>query len=59
MIELTRNLATNEPVPLSPGEEAAGHEDRFTALVERQSRFVFQVAYAVVRNPQLAEDVVQ
>ncbi len=59
MIELTGNLATNEPVPLSPGEEAAGHEARFTALVERQARFVFRVAYAVVRNPQLAEDVVQ
>lgn len=59
MIELTGNLATNEPVPLSPEEETAGHEARFTALVERQSRFVFRVAYAIVRNPQLAEDVVQ
>jgi RNA polymerase sigma-70 factor (ECF subfamily) len=31
----------------------------FTALVERQSRFVFRVAYAIVRNPYDAEDVVQ
>jgi RNA polymerase sigma-70 factor (ECF subfamily) len=34
-------------------------EDRFAALVERQSRFVYRVAFAVLRNPQDAEDVVQ
>lgn len=33
--------------------------DDFTAFVERQSRFVFRVAYSVVRNVQDAEDVVQ
>lgn len=32
---------------------------RFTALVEGRSRFVFQVAWAVLRNVQDAEDVVQ
>jgi RNA polymerase sigma-70 factor, ECF subfamily len=34
-------------------------DPHFVALVERQSGFVFRVAYAVVRNPQDAEDVVQ
>ena len=32
---------------------------RFTALVKRQSKFVFRVAYAVLRNTQDAEEVVQ
>ncbi len=31
----------------------------FEALVHRQSRFVFRVAYAVLRNPSDADDVVQ
>ena len=31
----------------------------FAALVERRSRLVFRVAYAVLRNPADAEDVVQ
>jgi RNA polymerase sigma-70 factor (ECF subfamily) len=39
---------------LTSGEEAA-----FTALVECQSRFVFRVAYAVLKNAADAEDVVQ
>lgn len=34
-------------------------ETRFALLVERQSRFVFRIAYAVLRNPEDAEDVVQ
>jgi RNA polymerase sigma-70 factor (ECF subfamily) len=40
-------------------EEAAAHEARFASLVERQSRFVFRVAYAVLRNSHDAEDAVQ
>lgn len=32
---------------------------RFAALVERQARFVFRVAYAMLRNRADAEDVVQ
>lgn len=32
---------------------------RFAELVERQSRFVYRVAYSVLRNAQDAEDVVQ
>ncbi len=38
---------------------SSGGEAEFTALVERQSRFVFGVAYAVLQNPADAEDVVQ
>lgn len=34
-------------------------EAEFTALVERQSRFVFRVAYAVLLNGHDAEDAVQ
>ena len=34
-------------------------EAEFTALVQRQSRFVFRVAYAVLLNPHDAEDAVQ
>lgn len=38
---------------------AAGKEQRFAALVERQSRYAFRVAYALVRNSHDAEDAVQ
>lgn len=34
-------------------------ELRFTEFVERQSRFAFKVAWAVLRNAQDAEDIVQ
>jgi RNA polymerase sigma-70 factor (ECF subfamily) len=34
-------------------------EERFRELVHRQSRFVFHVAYVVLRNASDAEDVVQ
>lgn len=36
-----------------------GEAAEFTALVQRQSRFVFRVAYAVLLNAADAEDVVQ
>jgi RNA polymerase sigma-70 factor (ECF subfamily) len=39
---------------LTPAEEA-----NFTALVERQSRFAYRVAYAVLLNVHDAEDAVQ
>ena len=38
---------------------SAEKEGRFASLVETQSRFVFRVAWAVLRNVQDAEDVVQ
>jgi RNA polymerase sigma-70 factor, ECF subfamily len=34
-------------------------DDAFELLVQRQSRFVFQVAYAMLRNSYDAEDVLQ
>jgi len=40
---------------LQPKQEEAD----FESLVHRQSRFVFQVAYAMLRNSHNAEDVVQ
>ncbi|HEV2485002.1 MAG TPA: sigma-70 family RNA polymerase sigma factor [Terracidiphilus sp.] len=36
-----------------------GEDAEFTALVQRQSRFVFRVAYAVLLNSYDAEDAVQ
>ena len=40
-------------------EDATACEDSFAELVERQSRFVFRVAYAVLRNVHDSDDVVQ
>src|ERR1700712_1651812 len=40
-------------------DDALSREVRFSALVERQSRFVFRVAYGVLRDPADAEDIVQ
>jgi RNA polymerase sigma-70 factor (ECF subfamily) len=37
----------------------AAEEANFTALVERQSRFAFRVAYAILLNTHDAEDAVQ
>jgi RNA polymerase sigma-70 factor (ECF subfamily) len=44
---------------LADEQDIAGCEERFAALVGRQSRFIFRVAYAVLRNSHDAEDVVQ
>jgi RNA polymerase sigma-70 factor (ECF subfamily) len=51
-------IAYREP-ELAGREEIAARAARFAALVERQAWFVYRVAYAVVRNPQDAEDAVQ
>ena len=40
-------------------EIEAGREDRFRDLLGRRSRFVFRIAYAVLRNTSDAEDAVQ
>jgi RNA polymerase sigma-70 factor (ECF subfamily) len=58
MIDISVQIAFEEP-GLARQEEAAASEARFVALVERQSRFVFRVAYAVLRNSHDSEDVVQ
>lgn len=44
---------------LSAVRSGAASEEEFEALVERQTRFVFRVAYAMLRNVHDAEDVVQ
>lgn len=50
---------TKAPAAGSERVLTAGEQAEFTALVQRQSRFVFRVAYAVVLNSAEAEDVVQ
>jgi RNA polymerase sigma-70 factor (ECF subfamily) len=48
------------PAPaLTSGQETTARQDLFAALVRRQSRFVFRVAYSVLRNSHDSEDVVQ
>ena len=44
---------------MSREEEFASREVRFADLVERHSRFLFRMAYTMLRNAQDAEDVVQ
>jgi RNA polymerase sigma-70 factor, ECF subfamily len=39
--------------------EAERRDEQFDELVGRQSRFMFQVAFSLLRNPQDAEDAVQ
>jgi RNA polymerase sigma-70 factor (ECF subfamily) len=51
-------IALREP-ELAARDAAAERDATFTALVNRQATFVFRVAYAVLRNVQDAEDVVQ
>ena len=56
-------LATGMPLPPaaqgSTRDLTTGGDAEFTALVQRQSRFVFRVAYAVLLNSYDAEDAVQ
>src|SRR5690349_16509819 len=51
MTEVTRQIGVIGSV--------ATWQAQFEDLVTRQSRFVFRVAYAVLRNPGDSEDVVQ
>lgn len=44
---------------MSGRPRALSWDDQFAALVQTHSRFVFQVAYAVLRNVHDAEDAVQ
>jgi RNA polymerase sigma-70 factor (ECF subfamily) len=58
MTELIQQIVFREPV-LERNEDASRCDHAFSALVERQSRFVFRVAYSVLRNAHDSEDVVQ
>jgi RNA polymerase sigma-70 factor, ECF subfamily len=58
MLEEVLQQTALQELHLAKPEEAE-RQARFTALVEREFRFVFRVAYAVLRNPADAEDVVQ
>jgi RNA polymerase sigma-70 factor (ECF subfamily) len=57
MSEILQQIAFREPRVAAKAEAAA--EDTFAALVTRHSRFVFRVAYSVLRNAHDAEDVAQ
>ena len=57
-MEFTERIAFPELTVASSNDDAA-RDERFASLVARQSRFVFQVAYSVLRNAHDAEDVVQ
>ena len=54
-------LAGVERAAIALEQTVAGlaSQDHFAQLVERQSRFVFRVAYSVLRRVEDAEDVVQ
>jgi RNA polymerase sigma-70 factor (ECF subfamily) len=58
MIEFPLQIAFQEH-RLTKEQEAAACDDPIARLVKRQARFVFRVAYAVLRNVHDAEDVVQ
>jgi RNA polymerase sigma-70 factor (ECF subfamily) len=57
-MEVPLQIAFREPA-LAEMEGAASRDERFVALVNRQARFIFRVAYSVLRNAHDAEDVVQ
>jgi len=55
---MSQPMTFPEPA-LAMSKDASAREGRFAALVHRQSRFVFRIAYALLRNTHDAEDVVQ
>jgi RNA polymerase sigma-70 factor (ECF subfamily) len=57
-MEVPLQIAFREPA-LAEEEGAASRDERFAALVNRQARFIFRVAYSVLRNAHDAEDAVQ
>ena len=58
MIELSSQAGFGE-ADLAHNSEASATDAEFAALVRRQSRFAYKVAYALLRNIQDAEDVTQ
>jgi RNA polymerase sigma-70 factor, ECF subfamily len=58
-VELVSRAAVGEWDSLLKQEATREPDARFVLLVERQSRFVFRIAYVVLRNVEDAEDIVQ
>ena len=58
-VELVARTAAGEWDSLLGREATVEPDADFVLLVERQSRFVFRIAYVVLRNVEDAEDVVQ
>lgn len=56
---ICQNIDAFEPDGLVKQDASAGPDAQFAALVERRSRFMFRVAYALLKNRQDAEDAVQ
>lgn len=52
-------IPMTDSVAFEVGAQTKTREVRFSELVDRQSRFVFRVAYARLRNVEDSEDVVQ
>lgn len=52
-------IGAEETDRLPESERIAGRDEEFSLLVYRQHRFVFRVAFALLRNRQDAEDVAQ
>jgi RNA polymerase sigma-70 factor (ECF subfamily) len=59
VLEIDQVAALPEPAAAGKAAEGASRDEQFAALVRNHSRFLFQVAYAVLRNPHDAEDAVQ
>lgn len=58
MSEISYHIALHGP-KLVAAETSNVADEQFAALVERQSQFVFRVAFSVLRNAHDAEDVAQ
>ncbi|MCC6587888.1 MAG: RNA polymerase sigma factor [Bryobacterales bacterium] len=58
MAGASEQIACQEPA-LANQDTAGIREERFAGIVNRHARFVFRVAYSVLRSVQDAEDVVQ
>lgn len=58
-VELVSRAAAGEWDRLLKQEATQEPDAAFVLLVERQSRFVFRIAYVVLRNVEDAEDIVQ
>lgn len=57
-MNVTQQLALPEQA-FAVEDERTERDARFSALVTRQSRFVFQVAFSILRNVEDSDDVVQ